>query len=75
MVRGSRALALVRGAVITAVAALGAGSAALAPAAVAPVAAAAATVAPFASGHILAAGNMTAPPTTASCEKIGRAHV
>ena len=69
MVRGSRALALVRGAVITAVAALGAGSAALAPAAVAPVAAAAATVAPFASGHILAAGNMTAPPTTASCEE------
>jgi len=69
MVRGSRALALVRGAVITAVAALGAGSAALAPAAVAPVAAAAATVVPFASGHILAAGNMTAPPTTAYCEK------
>jgi subtilase family serine protease len=30
---------------------------------------AAATVVPFASGHILAAGNMTAPPTTASCEK------
>jgi subtilase family serine protease len=67
MVRGSRALALVRGAVITAVAALAAGSAAAAPAASA--AAAAVQVVPFATGHVLAAGQMSQPPTTAQCEK------
>jgi subtilase family serine protease len=66
MVRGSRALALVRGAAITAVAALAAGSAAAAPAA---SAVAAVRVVPFATGHILAAGEMSAPPTTAQCEK------
>jgi subtilase family serine protease len=67
----TRALVLVRGVVITAVAALGTGSAALATstAAVAPAAAAAVTVVPFSTGHILAAGDMAQPPTTASCEK------
>ena len=70
--KGSRALLLVRGAAVTAVAALGAGSAAVVPAAagaaVAPAAAAAVQVVPFAAGHILAAGKMTQPPTTAQCE-------
>jgi subtilase family serine protease len=69
--RGSRALILVRGAAMTAIAALGAGSAALAPvsvAAVAPAAAAAVHVVPFATGHIVAAGHMSQPPTTAECE-------
>jgi subtilase family serine protease len=67
MVKGSRALALVRGAAVTAVAALAAGSAAAAPAASA--AAAGVRVVPFATGHVLAAGEMSAPPTTAQCEK------
>ena len=66
MVKGSRALALVRGAAVTAVTALTVGSAAAAPAA---SAAAAAQVVPFATGHVLAAGKMTAPPTTAQCEQ------
>ena len=68
---GSRALPLVRGAAIAAVAALAAGSAAAAPA-VAPVASAvtsAVQVVPFATGHILAAGKMSQPPTTAQCEQ------
>ena len=65
MVKGSRVLTLVRGAAITAVAALAAGSAAAAPAA----SAVATAVVPFATGHILAAGEMSAPPTTAQCEK------
>jgi subtilase family serine protease len=67
---GSRALILVRGAAMTAIAALGAGSAAVAPvsvAAVAPVSAAVHVV-PFATGHIVAAGRMSQPPTTAECE-------
>ena len=71
MVKGSRALALIRGAAITTIAGLGAGSAAAAPLAVAPVASAAAAavqVVPFATGHILAAGKMSQPPTTAQCE-------
>jgi subtilase family serine protease len=51
---------------IAAVAALTAGSAAAAPVA---SAAAAAAVVPFATGHILAAGTMSQPPTTAQCEK------
>ena len=34
----------------------------------APAAAAAVQVVPFATGHILAAGNMSQPPTTAQCE-------
>jgi subtilase family serine protease len=68
MVKGSRALALVRGAAITAVAALAAGSAAAAPAASA-VAAAAVRVVPFATGHVLSAGEASQPPTTAQCEK------
>jgi len=61
--RGSRALILVRGAAMTAIAALGAASAAVAPAAVATV-----HVVPFATGHIVAAGHMSQPPTTAECE-------
>jgi subtilase family serine protease len=65
-VKGSRVLALIRGAAIAAVAAFGAGGAA-APAAV-PAAAAAVQVVPFASGHVLAAGKMSQPPTTAQCE-------
>jgi subtilase family serine protease len=65
-VRGFRVVALIRGAAIAAVAALGAGGAA-APAAV-PAAAAAVQVVPFAAGHILAAGKMSQPPTTAQCE-------
>ncbi|MGH3290741.1 MAG: S53 family peptidase [Trebonia sp.] len=60
-------MALIRGAAIAAVAALGAGGAAAAPAAV--PAAAAVQVVPFATGHILAVGKMTQPPTTAQCEK------
>jgi subtilase family serine protease len=66
MGRGSRALALVRGAAIAAVAALAAGSAAAVPAV---SAASAVQVAPFAAGHVLAAGKMSQPPTTAQCEK------
>lgn len=67
--RGSRALLLVRGAAMTAVAALGTASAAAAPAAPAAAAVAAVQVVPFAAGHIVAAGAMPAPPTTAQCEK------
>jgi subtilase family serine protease len=59
-------MSLIRGGAIAAVAALGAGGAA-APAAV-PAAVAAVQVVPFASGHILAAGKMSQPPTTAQCE-------
>jgi subtilase family serine protease len=68
--RGSRALILVRGAVVTAVAALGAATAAVAPVSVAATAPAAAAVhvVPFATGHIVAAGGMAQPPTTAQCE-------
>ncbi|HEY6497240.1 MAG TPA: S53 family peptidase [Trebonia sp.] len=56
--------------VITAVAALGVGSAAATTAVVAPAATAAAAVqvVPFATGHVLAAGSMSQPPTTAQCE-------
>ena len=67
----SRVLVLVSGAAITAVAALGAGSAAVASTAVAagaPVTAAAVQVVPFSTGHILAAGKVSQPPTTAECE-------
>jgi subtilase family serine protease len=70
--RRSRALVLVSGVAITAIAALGASSAAVAPAAVgavAPAAGAAVQVTPFATGHILAAGHMSQPPTTAQCEQ------
>jgi subtilase family serine protease len=68
--RGVRGLVLIRGAAIAAIAALGAGSAALAPVAAAGAsgAAAAVQVVPFATGHILAAGHMAQPPTTAECE-------
>src|SRR5580692_3204538 len=68
--RGSRGLVLIRGVAIAAIAALGAGSAALAPVAAAGAsgAAAAVQVVPFATGHILAAGHMSQPPTTAQCE-------
>src|SRR3984885_3729195 len=59
-------MSLIRGGAIAAVAALGAGGAA-APAAV-PAAVAAVQVVPFSSGHILAAGKMSQPPTTAQCE-------
>jgi subtilase family serine protease len=63
-------MSLVRGVAVTAVAALGAGGAAAAPVAAAAVtpAAAAVHVVPFATGHVLAAGKMTQPPTTAQCE-------
>ena len=62
-------MALIRGAAIAAIAALAAGGAAAAPAAAAS-AGAAVRVVPFASGHIrAAAGRMSAPPTTADCEK------
>jgi subtilase family serine protease len=66
----SRALVMVRSAAMMAIAALGAGSAAVAPVAavaVAPVAAAVQVI-PFATGHIVAAGGMLQPPTTAECE-------
>jgi subtilase family serine protease len=68
--RGSRVLVLIRGAAVAAIAVLGTGSAALAPggATVASEAAAAVHVVPFATGHILAAGHMAQPPTTAQCE-------
>ncbi len=68
--RGSRVMVLIRGAAVAAIAVLGTGSAALAPggAAVASEAAAAVHVVPFATGHILAAGHMAQPPTTAECE-------
>jgi subtilase family serine protease len=63
--RRIRVVNLVRGAAIAGVAALGAGGAA------APVTAAVAPVimpVPFSTGHILAAGHMAQPPTTAQCE-------
>jgi subtilase family serine protease len=65
-----RALVMVRGATMTAIAALAAGSAAAAPvtAAAAAPSAAAVQVVPFSSGHILVAGRMSQPPTTAECE-------
>jgi subtilase family serine protease len=68
---GSRALIIARGVAVAAVAALGAGSAAVAPvsaAAVARAPVAAVHVVPFATGHIVAAGHMSQPPTTAECE-------
>jgi subtilase family serine protease len=70
---GSRVLNVVRGAVMATIAALGAGSAAVAPgsaAAVVPAAAAAVQVVPFAAGHVLATGKLVQPPTTAQCEKM-----
>jgi len=72
--RSSRAMVLVRGAAMTAIAVLGAGSAVVAPAAVsalAPAAGAAVQVVPFSTGHVipLVAGRMAQPPTTAVCEK------
>jgi subtilase family serine protease len=72
--RRSRPMALVRVAAAAAIAALGAGGAAVAAVApvaaatAAPAAAAGARVVPFATGHILAAGKMAQPPTTAQCE-------
>jgi subtilase family serine protease len=61
--------ALGRGAAITAIAALAAGGAAAVPmAAAAGPAAAAIMPVPFSTGHILAAGHMAQPPTTAQCE-------
>jgi subtilase family serine protease len=69
--RCSRVLVLVRGAVMTAIATLGAGSAVLAPVAavaVAPAAVAAVQPVPFSTGHIVAMGRMAQPPTTAECE-------
>jgi subtilase family serine protease len=72
--RSSRAMVLVRGAAMTAIAVLGAGSAVVAPAAVsalAPAAGAAVQVVPFSDGHVipLVAGRTAQPPTTAECEK------
>jgi subtilase family serine protease len=67
--RGARAGVLVRGTAATMVAAFGLGIATLAMggASVAPAAAAVQPV-PFAVGHVLAAGKMAQPPTTAQCE-------
>ena len=65
--RRSRVIRLLSGAAVTALAALGAGGAAAAPVAAAS-AAAAVQVVPFATGHVLAAGHMGQPPTTAQCE-------
>jgi len=67
----SRALTLVRGAAVTAIAALGVGGAAAAPVTVAAAGSATAAgvqLVPFATGHVLAAGHMAQPPTTAECE-------
>ncbi len=68
---GSRGL--VRGAATTAIAALGmfgVGSAAVAPASATAASAvgAAVHVVPFVTGHIVAAGGMKQPPTTAECQ-------
>jgi subtilase family serine protease len=61
---GRRVLAgLVSAGALAVVAALATGSAAVAPAAGAAV-----QVVPFATGHVLAAGHMAQPPTTAQCE-------
>ena len=70
MMRGSRALLLICGAAITSIVALGTGGAAVSPVAAAPgtSAAAAARPIPFAIGHVLAAGHMSQPTTTAQCE-------
>jgi subtilase family serine protease len=59
-----------RGAAVTAITALGAGSGAIAPVSVAAAVplAAAVQVTPFATGHIVAEGGMSQPPTTAQCE-------
>ena len=65
--RRSRVVRLLSGAAVTAVAALSAGGAAAAPVAAAS-AAAAVQVVPFATGHVLAAGHLAQPPTTAQCE-------
>jgi subtilase family serine protease len=67
--RRFRALSVARGAAIAAIAALGTGGAAAVPltAAAAPAATAVMPV-PFSTGHILAAGKMSQPPTTAQCE-------
>jgi subtilase family serine protease len=61
--RGFRARVLAGGVAMSAIAALGTGSAA-----VAEVPASAVHAVPFATGHILAAGKMSQPPTTAQCE-------
>jgi subtilase family serine protease len=69
--RGSRALLLVRGATLTAIAALAAALGGAAPVSLAAAAAGSAAgvqVVPFATGHIVAAGHMAQPPTTAQCE-------
>jgi subtilase family serine protease len=59
----SRRLAVFLSAALTAFTGLGASGAAVAPAAAAAV-----QVVPFSTGHILAAGGMKQPPTTAQCE-------
>jgi subtilase family serine protease len=69
--RGSRALLLIRGATLTAIAALAAalgGAAPVSVAAAGSASSAAVHVFPFATGHIVAAGHMAQPPTTAQCE-------
>jgi subtilase family serine protease len=71
MMRGSRALLLICGAAITSIVALGTGGAAASPVAAAPGTSAAVTAArpiPFAIGHVLGAGHMSQPTTTAQCE-------
>jgi subtilase family serine protease len=67
----SRALVWMRGAAIAAIATFGAGGAAVAAVGVgaaAPAAGAAVQPVPFSIGHIVAAGHMAQPPTTAYCE-------
>jgi subtilase family serine protease len=73
----SRVKGLVCGVALTAIAALGAGGAAAAQgsaavaqggAAMTHSAGAAVRVTPFSIGHVLGAGHMTQPPTTAQCE-------
>jgi len=59
----SRKLAVALSAAVTVFTGLGVSGAAVAPAAAAVV-----QVVPFSTGHILAAGNMKQPPTTAQCE-------
>jgi subtilase family serine protease len=67
----SRLLVLVRGVTVAAIVALGVTCAAVAPGgggAVAQPAARVVQMVPFATGHVIATGKMTQPPTTAQCE-------
>ena len=61
-------LVVVCGAVITAVAVIGLGGAPVSTGAAAAPSATAVQVVPFATGHVVAAGKLAQPPTTAQCE-------